>query len=61
MRYKVKPQDKEYVKLIDGFPKDVTYRHLSNGLFMLSIPIIGNIIAFILARECRTDKKETSK
>lgn len=56
IKYKVKEVDKNYMKLIDGIPEDVTYRHLRNVFFILSIPIIGNIISFIMALDTWRDK-----
>lgn len=58
MKYKVRMIDKEYPKLVNSIPKDVTYRHLSNALFLLSLPLIGNVANFILAIQCRLTKKE---
>lgn len=56
MVYKIRDKDKDYKRLVEGIPKDVTYRHLSNGLFLLSIPLIGNLVSLILAIQFRINK-----
>lgn len=56
MKYKRRRKDKEYQLLCKGIPEDVTYRHLSNALFLMSIPILGNIVALLLAIKCRITK-----
>ncbi len=57
MVYKLRKIDKEYIRLIDGFPNDVTYRHLAIVMFLLSIPIVGNLAAFVLGIQCLLQKK----
>lgn len=56
MKYKRRSKDKEYQLLCKGVPEDVTYRHLSNALFLCSIPILGNIGCFLMAIKCRITK-----
>ena len=51
--YKIREKDKQYLKVIEGIPKDITYRHLSNMFFLASIPILGNLVSFIMGIECR--------
>jgi len=56
MEYKVRKIDKEYQTLVKGMPKDVTYRHLSIVFFILSIPVLGNLLSLIMAINCRVTK-----
>ena len=52
MSYKIREIDKKYMLLKDGIPKDVTYRHLGIAFILVSIPILGNIVALLMGIKC---------
>lgn len=54
--YKVREADRNYIKLVDRIPRDATYRHMSNMFFLVSIPVLGNLIALFIAVKCRMEK-----
>lgn len=56
MEMKTRKSDEKYKKLTDGINPEATYRHLSNLLFLIAIPLVGNIASLIVAIKIRINK-----